>query len=243
MRKLLLVVSLLVISVYSSSLLSKTYVAASSGLQLVMKELHQAFNENHPDQDIEFIFASSGNLLSKIKKGAPYSLYLPADLSYTKDFTLKPSHVYAYGRISLIGRNLKTHSTRDLLVSAKRIAIAQPSHAPYGQRAKEFLINIGLWETLQKKMVFADNVAQASQYAISGNCDLAFSAAALTPASSPSLETRLVSNQHYSLLAQKALLLEPKDQAAKAFFNFLTSAQAQKILIKYGYLLQPGKAS
>src|SRR5690554_5126592 len=145
-------------------------VAAASSLRLVMPELESAFTERHPDTSLRVIFGASGKLATQILNGAPYHIYLAADDVYPQRLAdegaaVAPPIRYASGRLVLWSRDtaqgplLPEALTSDRI---RRIAIAQPRHAPYGQRAAEALKALGLWQRVEPRLVYGENIGQTT---------------------------------------------------------------------------------
>lgn len=156
-------------------------VAAASDVTGAFEEMGRVFQQN-TGQNIVFSFASSGVLAKQIQQGAPFDVFASANRSYAQDViqsgrceaqTLAP---YAMGRLSVWTPNAVAKPIRleDLKNDRfSRIAIANPEHAPYGKAAKEALISIHIWESIERRIVFAENVRQALQMAESGNVEAA----------------------------------------------------------------------
>ena len=133
--------------------------------------------------DARFTFGSSGQLARQIENGAPYELFLSANKAYAEQLVaagkakaedLRP---YATGRLALWSKSGRYKRLEDLLDPAVRhIAIANPTHAPYGQAARQALETAGLWTRLQTKLVYAESVRQTLQFAESGNADATITA-------------------------------------------------------------------
>jgi molybdate transport system substrate-binding protein len=166
-------------------------VAAASDLRFVMDAVLEPFRAAHRGSRVEVVYGSSGKLATQIRQGAPFDLFLSADLAFAQGLhdsglTAGPPRVYAIGRLVL-------WSTDPRLVrlglaevirhpALKRLAIAHPEHAPYGQRAMEVLRSQGLLDAVRGRLVLGDNVSQAAQFVQTGAGQAGIVAASLVMA-------------------------------------------------------------
>jgi len=219
-------------------------VAAASDLTPVFEELGREF-ESATKTKVVFVFGSTGMLTRQIENGAPYDLFAAANVSYIDQLEQKgliipdSKVVYARGRITLWTANespVRFQGIADLArPEIQRVAIANPDHAPYGLAAKQALQSAGVWDRVQPKLVYGDNVRQTLQYAQTGNVEVAI----------VSLTLSINSNGRWSLIPEN--LHQPIDQglaimkttrnepAARAFITFLSSPQGKAIMKKYGF--------
>lgn len=231
-------------------------IAAASDLKFALDEIAQAFKKDS-GQSVTLIYGSSGILSTQIRNGAPFHLYLSADEDYvsalTADgFTRDAGVLYAIGRIALlvpsssditVDPELKGLAARLKAGKIKRFAIANPQHAPYGRRAEEALRKAGLWDAIQPKLVFGENVSQAAQFATSGSADGGI--VALSLAKSPQMAKlgryAAIPAEWHAPLNQRMALLKHADAAAKAFYDYLQLPPARAVMRRYGFVL-PGEA-
>lgn len=221
-------------------------VAAASSLRMAMPDLEQAFREHSPGTELRVIFGASGKLATQIVNGAPYHLFLSADTAYPQrlvqlEAAASEPEVYALGRLVLWHADPK----RDALLpsdlgddSIRRIAIAQPRHAPYGQRAREALQALGLWQDLQPKLVYGENIGQTAAMVESGAADAGLIAWSLTytPELSGRPFTLLPRDLHEPLaMAMVVTNQGAEDPASRRFRDFMQSAEAGAILRQYGF--------
>ncbi|HEU0254074.1 MAG TPA: molybdate ABC transporter substrate-binding protein, partial [Pyrinomonadaceae bacterium] len=148
---------------------------------------------------------------------------------------------YARGRITLwtpSTSNIRLENISDLArPEVMRIAIANPDHAPYGLAAKQALQSVGIWERVQPKLVYGDNIRQTLQYAQTGNVEVSIVALSLSIGSNGRW-TLIPEELHQPLFQALAIMKTTKNEpAAKAFAASITSPQGQKILQKYGFTL------
>jgi molybdate transport system substrate-binding protein len=154
-------------------------IAAASDLKPLQIQLESSFFKLSRVKPI-FTFSASGTLAQQIRHGAPYDLYLSANEAFVQQLSssgyLLPDsvRVYAYGRLGLWSKGGRIRTLADLTAaSVRHLAIANPVHAPYGAAAQAALRSQGLWDKLQPKLVYGENVEQTFQYAESGNADAA----------------------------------------------------------------------
>lgn len=226
-------------------------VAAASDLQFALEEVAAAFNAS-TGHAVRLSFGSSGNYARQIRQGAPFQMYLSADEDYVFDlardgFTRDQGRIYALGRIVLIvphASPLKADGTlEDLRVALSdgrvmRFAIANPEHAPYGRRAEEALRHAGLWQAVQPKLVFGENVSQAAQFATSANAQggiIAYSLA-LAPRVAALGAYALIAETWHSPLRQRMVLLREAGAVAEQFYEFIQHAGAREVLRRYGFV-------
>jgi molybdate transport system substrate-binding protein len=225
-------------------------VAAASDLRFALDEIVSEFSKANPGIDVRVSYGSSGNFFSQIANGAPFDIFFSADLDYVtklgeQGLTLEDSHfVYGIGRIVLWTTNAsKLDLSRGLAVlldpSVRKIAIANPRHAPYGRAAEAALRSAKIYDAVQPKLVFGDNVAQTAQFAQTGAADAGIVAHALALAPTLQKEGRsflIPSDQHPKLEQGGAILRRTEDAAsAQAFSSFVLGPRGGAILDRYGF--------
>jgi len=227
-------------------------VAAASDLQFALTEIVARF-EVHQQRKVRLSFGSSGNFKRQILQGAPFELYLSADESYVKDLaraglTRDAGTLYALGRIALLvpaGSEIVLDAQFEDLRRAigdnrlQRFAIANPEHAPYGRAAREALQSVGLWRLIKPHLVLGENASQAARFAVSGSTQggiIPYSLA-LVPAVSKGSRYLLLPAAMHSPLRQRMVLLRNAGPVAQALYAYIQSAEARKILLRYGFQL------
>ncbi|MBT0653569.1 molybdate ABC transporter substrate-binding protein [Geomobilimonas luticola] len=228
-------------------------VAAAADLKFAMDEIVTGFNKIHSGDEVQVVYGSSGKFHTQIQQGAPYDLFFSADIGFPRELAkqgqsaseVKP---YAVGRIVLWSAVVDaTKMTLYDLTNPKitKIAIANPKHAPYGKRAEEALKAVGLWEKIQSKLVFGENIAQTAQYIQSGNTQVGIIALSLA------LNPELAKKGRYYLIPEN--LHNPLEQGyiitkrgankplAKKFAEYMDSKQVRGIMMKYGFALPAEK--
>jgi molybdate transport system substrate-binding protein len=188
---------------------------------------------------VRFSFGSSGMLARQIRYGAPFDLYLSANQQYVdqlaSDGVLDRTTVAAYatGRLGLWSVSGKVRETRQLLAPEIRfVAIANPTHAPYGVAAEELLRTEGLWDRLQSKLVLGENVRQAFDFAQTGNADAVITSWTLLLNQNA---VPLPEAEHKPIRQWGAVVRKAKNAAAaRRFLAFLLSPAGQGILREGG---------
>ena len=227
-------------------------VAAASGTRFALREVVESF-KHETGIDIRVTLASSGKLFRQIENSAPFEIFISADASLTQrlaatGLTQGDPFIIARGRLAIIapvGSPLEPDSTLkglDMSLSRgqiSRFSIASPEHAPYGQRTREALQMAGLWNRLQNKLVVGENVAQATQFALSNATQGGIVALSLLAPKKNHDRARyryaLLPEEWHQPLLHSMVLLKNADQTTMKFFQYLKSQQAQQILSRYGY--------
>ncbi|MFQ5593132.1 MAG: molybdate ABC transporter substrate-binding protein [Anaerolineae bacterium] len=224
-------------------------VAAAADLQFALTDIGQLF-EQQTGRHVIFSFGSTGNLTTQIENGAPFDLFAAANVDYIdrlRDRGLvipDTQQLYGQGRI-VLSVNRKAGATAatlgDLLdPSIHRVAIANPDHAPYGLAAKQALQHAGVWDGLQPKLVYGENVRQTLQFVQTGNAPAGI--VALSIADVPEISWTLIDADLHEPLNQALAVIRgsPNEQAARAFIEFVNGPQGRPIMKQYGFLL-PGE--
>jgi molybdate transport system substrate-binding protein len=231
-------------------------VAAASDLNYVLKDLASRFEKKTGDK-LTLSFGSSGNLYSQIQGGAPYDLFFSADITYPQKLASaglvesSSLRTYAIGHLVLwvpTGSSLDPQKLKmDLLVqsSVQRVAIANPAHAPYGRAAMSALGHFGLKDKVAGKLVFGENISQAAQFVQSGNAQAGLIALSLavSPAMKDSGRYWELPADSYPELQQGVVLLSASKHkpAAKAFLDYVLSAEGAAVLEQYGFRVPVSK--
>jgi len=225
-------------------------VSAASDLTRAFTKIGAAF-EAATGTKVVFNFGSTGQLAQQIEQGAPVDVFAAANASYIDQLDAlnlilpDTKQRYARGRIVIWTRAdsaLQLEHVEDLaLPGVRRVALANPDHAPYGAAAREALQTTGIWTTLQPKLVVGENVRQALQYAETGNVDAAIVALSLVVPAASADDVQ----GHYVLIPED--LHMPLDQTlavirgtayeheARAFAEFVGGPAAREIMRKYGF--------
>jgi molybdate transport system substrate-binding protein len=224
-------------------------VAAASDLQSALPTIAAEF-EQDTGCTVRLTFGSSGNFFTQIQNGAPFDVFLSADVDYprrldTAGRTERGSlYEYARGRLVLWARKDAGIDVRRGLAAladarVRRVAIANPAHAPYGRAAVAALRHEDLYDRVRDKLVLGENISQTAQFADSGSADVALLALAL--ALSPALVRSGVHvdipQSWYPPIDQAAVVLASSRQKplAQQFVDHLRKPNARRILDAYGF--------
>lgn len=222
-------------------------VAAASDLKFALDSIIAVFQKQHA-ATIQPIYGSSGKLFEQILNGAPFDIYLSADIRYPEELSEKghaASKVYPYGvgRLVLWSRKINTEEMGIQALNdpgVKKIAIANPRHAPYGQRAQEALKHYNLFEKLEKQLVFGENISQTAQFVTTGAADIGI--IALSLALSPAMKRYtssyyLIPETSHQPLIQGGVVTNygSGKNPVNLFFEFLKSETSVAILQQYGF--------
>ncbi len=224
-------------------------VAAAADLKFAMDEIVSAFNASNPGDRVEVVYGSSGKFHTQIQQGAPYDLFFSADIAYARELVRSGNAAsdvqpYALGRIVLWGPTLD--ATRMTLAGLtdpkiKRIAIANPRHAPYGKRAEEALRAAGVWDQVEPKLVYGENISHTAQFVQSANAQVGI--IALSLALSPELARHggygMIPSTLHQPLEQGFVITRRAagNELARRFAAQMGGAPARAILTAYGFVL------
>ena len=225
-------------------------IAAASDLKFALDDVATRFRQQ-TGKTVRLTYGSSGNFYRQIQQGAPFELFLSADEEYVgrlakEGFTVDGGARYATGRIVLFvpkGSTVKADPALSDLRAAvndgrlRRLAIANPEHAPYGRAARQTLEHEGLWASLSTRLVLGENVSQAAQFAVSGSAQAGIFALslALSPDFAGKGDYVLIPESWHEPLRQRAVLLRRSGETARAFLLFLQQPAAQEVFRRYGY--------
>jgi molybdate transport system substrate-binding protein len=221
-------------------------VAVAANLQAVIKVLGADFKQK-TGITVEPIVGASGNLTTQIKNGAPFDVFLSADMTFpqtlfTDGFSSKKPVVYAQGSLVICSsQDIGFENWERVLLTAriKKIAIANPAIAPYGKAATEVLKLKGVLENVQSKIVTGESISQVNTYITTGVADVGFTTQALVndPNNKTKLYWRVIDPKSYSPIEQGMVLLKHAENNADAqkFYDYMLSASAKSILEQYGY--------
>jgi molybdate transport system substrate-binding protein len=243
---LLLAIGLLIAT---STLAQQIKVAAAANLQSVITVLQKDFKEK-TGVEIEAIVGSSGKLVAQIKNGAPFDVFLSADMDfpnvlYKDGFATKAPVVYALGNLIICSsKDLGFVRWERILLTPliKKIAIANPAVAPYGQAASELLSKKGILDNVKSKMVYGESISQVNTYITTGVVDVGFTTQALVkdPANKTPLFWKLIDPKSYAPIQQGVVVLKhgATNPDAEKFYRYLLSTDAKHIFEQYGYRTQ-----
>lgn len=229
-------------------------VAAASDLKYALDDVVAEFAEEHPDIEVAVTYGSSGNFATQIRQGAPFNVYLSADITLAEELAEEgfgdPADVFEYA----VGR-LVVWAAADSPADAeagiegltadavRTVAIANPEHAPYGRAAVAAMETAGVASQLEAKLVMGENIAQAAEFALSGNADAGIIALslALSPGMKDAGSYSEVPLDSFPTLHQGGLLLADAPEGARELVAFIQSERGQQILADYGFYPPPGQ--
>ena len=250
MKKITLIVLTFLLVMPLDAFASEITVAGAANVQFTLDDLKAEFTKE-TGIGVKTIIGSSGKLTAQIENGAPFDVFLSADMKYPtkvyKDgYSSNAPKVYADGVLVLwTMKDLDLSKGINVLndTGVGKIAIANPELAPYGREAVNALKFYKLYEPLQKELVLGESISQANQFITTQAADIGFTAKSIVVA--PNMVGRgkwvEVDPQSYKTIAQGVVVLKYGQQnhskEAREFYDFLFSAPAQKIFKKYGYKL------
>ena len=237
-------------------------IAAASDLSSALQKLVSAF-EKQTGVHVSVSLGSSGNFFAQIQNGAPFDVFLSADKSYPEKLEqagqAEPGSLTPYARGRLVIWTAKSSSLHfetkeenvlsgglDALArpEARKIAIANPEHAPYGRAAVAALQHFRIYDQVKGKLVLGENISQTAQFAQSGNADAGFIALSLALSESMAASGRyaLLPENSYPAIEQAGVVVKASrnKEQARRFLNFLTSREGQAMLHDFGFGA-PGK--
>ncbi len=225
-------------------------VAVAANMQFVFDDLKAQFQRD-TGHTAQGIVNSSGKLVSQISHGAPFDVFLSADLGfpdtlYRQGFATGAPKIYAYGALVIwTYKDLDLKNWRQSLqgTQIRQVALANPASSPYGRESMRALQVLKLEQSLRSRLVFAESIAQVNQYIHSGVVDWGITAKSVVLSDEMKGKGKwldLPANS-YTPIAQAVVILQPaaknRSQAAQAFVDFLSAASGRAILQKHGYSL------
>lgn len=225
-------------------------VAAASDMKFAMDELVEDFQSSRPGTKVRVSYGSSGNFHAQIRNGAPFDLYFSADISYPKKLADEglaldgEVFLYAIGHIVVWVPEKSPIRVEELGIRAleqgKKVAIANPRHAPYGMAAEAAMKKLGVYAKVEKRLVLGENIAQTAQFVESGAADVGV--IALSLALAPQMKGGRwweVPLDAYPRMEQGGMILRTtrSPAEAKAFRDFVLGAEGRAVLERFGFFL------
>ncbi|SFV66640.1 Molybdenum ABC transporter, periplasmic molybdenum-binding protein ModA (TC 3.A.1.8.1) [hydrothermal vent metagenome] len=224
-------------------------IAVAANVSYAIKPLIKAFSQSHPETKVNVILGSSGKLLAQITHGAPYALFMSANMKYPNrlyqnGMTVGKPVIYAQGALAMLSKKERDYSMGLEVLSSediRKIAIANPKTAPYGVAAAEALKNAKLYKKLEKKFVYGESISQTVIYATKA-ADIGL--VALSSLYAPqmvhykkSIHWVEVNEALYTPINQGMVILKhaKENHEVKAFYDFMLSPKAKEILQSFGY--------
>jgi molybdate transport system substrate-binding protein len=225
-------------------------VAAAANLNSALTEIAAVF-ERTQGARVELVFGASGTLTRQIRDGAPFEVFLAADEEFpdrlsAAGLTRDPGVVYAVGRLVIfapggsplaVDERLEGLATLVKTGRVSRFAIANPEVSPYGRAAEAVLRKHGLWDALRRNLVLGDSIAQAGQFAATGNAmgGLVAYSLALSPGFAGRGAYAVIPAADHPPLRQRMVLLKEAGPVAARFYTYLRTEPARAILRKHGF--------
>jgi len=238
---------LLLLALFSIGMQAQTLkVAAAANLRFVFEEIKNSYVKINPKADIMANFGSTGALYQQIVNGADFNIFMAADNEVPlklKNQGLVSGEVktYAFGKLVLWSNTVDVSKGLEVLSdpTVKRIAIAKPDVAPYGDRAIECLNSTGLFEKVKDKIVYADNISQTAQFAQTGNAEVGFLAYSLTLTPEMKGSTYVIDTKIYKPVAQAMAIVKGWKASPEAvkFMKYVLSPECKPIFEKFGYIV------
>lgn len=247
--KKLLISAFLLASVFCSA--QEITVAAAADLQFAFQDVAARFQKDtsHP---VKLVFGSSGNFFAQIQNGAPFDVYFSADIDYPKRLEMaglaEPGTLYEYatGKIVVwVPSDSKvdlSHGLQALLdPNVKKIAIANPEHAPYGRAAVAAMRHKNIYDKVSGKLVLGENISQTASLVVSGGADVGI--VALSLAVAPSMKTKgqyaEIPTNEYPAIEQAAIVLKSSQnkEIARQFMAYIKTPEIQTVLRGYGFTM------
>lgn len=222
----------------------KLMVAAAADLNFAMQDIARGFRGQHPEVELQVAYGSSGNYFAQIQSGAPFDMFLSADVEYPRKLVAlgigaeNSIFTYAVGRLVVWvpAKSPLDPATALRDPALKHIAIANPQHAPYGRSAEAGLRKLGLWQGLEGRLVLGENIAQTLQFVQSGAADAGVVALSLALAPAMRGQGRYweIPLDAYPRMEQGGMILKDSS-AARELRTYLLSEGGRRILKQYGF--------
>jgi molybdate transport system substrate-binding protein len=225
-------------------------IFAASDLKFALDSIKENFLKVHPNNTVNIIYGSSGKGRVQIERGAPYDIYFSANMDYVQDLykkgkiATKPK-LYAIGRLVIWSKNSHFDANKGFANFTqpwvKKATIANPAHAPYGQKAKQALERMHLYKQLKPKIVFGENISQTANYINLKAADIGIIALSLalapTIADSKFSNYYLIDDALHEPLRQGYAITKygANAQLAKDFYHFMQKQKTLAIMHKYGF--------
>ena len=225
-------------------------VAAAADLRPAFEEIIASFQQLHPGTAVKVTYGSSGNFFQQIQNGAPFDLFLSANEDYPKKLESAgltvPGSYYQYVRgkiVLLVSASSKIDINQGLKFlldeSVKKIAIADPSHAPYGQAAVAALKTEKIYDQVSAKLVTGENISQAASFVLSGAADVGIVSLslALAPSTRPQVRYWEIPSSDYPRIEQACVIIKASknQKLAVEFQSYFRSKEVSSVLERYGF--------
>ncbi|MEA3353292.1 MAG: molybdate ABC transporter substrate-binding protein [Campylobacterota bacterium] len=246
-KKIILITYLLCSYLYAGNI----NIAVAANVSYAIDTLKKEFNKQYPKTKVKVILGSSGKLTAKIKNGAPYDLFMSAnmiypDTLYKEGLAVTKPIVYAQGGLALLSNNQRSFRHGIKLLKSKlikRVAIANPKTAPYGKATFEALKNAAILDEIKPKIIYGESISQTVSYTM-----MAADVGIIAKSSLYSKKMRKfkqkvhwieVDSKLYTPINQGMVIIKTakENEEIKAFYDFIKSDKAKKILKDFGYIV------
>jgi molybdate transport system substrate-binding protein len=240
----------LIVWMVASSAQAQIVVATAANMKYAMEELRADFSTSKKIE-VKAVYGSSGKLVTQIKNGAPFDIFVSADVGYADSavkwgYGASKPRIYAFGKLALwTMKNLDLKKGLSVLTDSGigKIAIGDPKVTVYGPASIEAMKKAGVYDKVKAQFVFADNIAQVAEFIVTQSADIGLTAVSI--AMSEPMHGKgtwvAVDSSLYSPIGQAAIMLKYGDdnnpEIMKAFYEYLYSERARAILKQFGYSL------
>lgn len=226
----------------------KITIVAATNLKIALDSINTIFKIQNPNIDTQITYGASGKLFEQISNGAPFDVFFSADMDYPnqlkeKKLTASEVKMYAVGKLVIWSKKIDPNKKKinSLLDgSITKISIGNPTTAPYGEKAVQSMKYYKIYDAVQSKLVFGENITQAAQFITTGAADIGIIALSLVL--TPNMQKEggkyyIIPQKSHSVLEQGCVLLKHAqgNVSATKFYNFISSKKAVAILKYYGY--------
>lgn len=256
MRTKLIIVALSILLFSTFAAADDLVIAAAADLHFALQEIANKF-EKETGNKVTISFGSSGNIFNLIQNGAPYDIFFSADIDYPRKLEAagktEPGSLYQYASGKLViwvpassQLDLKQGLTVLLDPQVKKIAIANPLHAPYGRAAMAAMKNAGIYDRVKDRFVTGENISQTAEFVQTGNADVGM--VALSLALSPTMKSKgrfvEVPAGSYPPIDQGAVILNSSRNKplAQKFLAFMKRQESAEVLRQYGFAIPANTA-
>ena len=248
MKKIVLALTFLCSSIFAGTI----NIAVAANVSYAINDLIAEFNKTNPDTKVEVVIGSSGKFTAQIQNGAPFDIFLSADMKFPEilekeNLTATKPVIYAQGSLAMLSsKELDLKKGLSIVEDSNinKIAIANPKTAPYGRATMEVFKNANILDKVENKLVYAESISQTVTYAITAT-DIGFIAkSSLYDEKMSKYKENInwisVDPKLYTPIDQGIVILNrAKDnKEAKAFYDFILSKEAKDIFLKFGYLVK-----
>ncbi|MCO4844522.1 MAG: molybdate ABC transporter substrate-binding protein [Sulfurovum sp.] len=227
-------------------------IAVSANVNYAIEALKKEFNVLYPETKVQVILGSSGKLTAQIKHGAPYDLFMSANMKYpealyNEEIAVTQPVVYAQGALALLSQKERNYDANMTVLRSNdihKIAIANPQTAPYGVAAAEALKNAGVYDELKEKFVYGESISQTVIYATSAaDIGIIAKSSLFSPQMAhfkEGINWSDINGTLYTPIDQGMVILKKAEGnvEVKAFYDFMLSSKAKEVLKNFGYKVE-----